>query len=401
MTDMKTRRGFIAALMVAMATGAMAQTKTLTPLNQPKGKLAKSTAASSEIKTESPVSDQPISFGGQSPASKQIKRLEEFKYLTPAIQKLLLEQGEYTLQESTIHGKNIRSYILYSGYFPEMDADYTIKLQSDGRIDMKVESLSERNLLGHPSGFVYKESDVSGFQPDAKLLAKLPETERNKIELTVKIFNRNVYLAQNYPFCTNDFDLSNGSQVSGRVSRDLRRENSETYIDEILQANGIEVSREERELYGIFGYLTTTEESAKARLRDGGYSLCQGTVGDGTRAFIIRGLAKYPSRGASDPKTIQKELMRISKHSRSWALSTSIDVLNKVLAGNEPKYGDVSREGKEILKALRSYCSRAEKGIERLDLTQLKPKGNIGTKVVQHGGSPFEMLTPADTQKQR
>ena len=383
MHNMTTRRRFITTALVSMAAKALSQEKTLTPLNQPRGKSAKSEpvflndrmASAPTSKKEVTAPAESKNTAKPSKSKNPIEDMEEFRYLTQDIQRLILEKGEYT---RIVNNRGDVVYRLYSGSF--FGATCEINAYHGGKvIRIWPKSFSEENFCGQRSNFDPTVPEGFGFAPDSKLMATLSADERSKIEKTIKLFNRSVYIVKNFPFCAQGVDLSDGRNVSGRCSRDPLLLTSTEDIYKALQTDDSSVSSEEKELYYIFGYQTTTEVAGKANLAVGGISSgCNGYSGLLRSVVFFRGLAKYPSRGAPEPKQIQGYLEESTKILRSQCLLKSVDVLKKAITGTHPKFGKVSLEGKQILTALEIYCEREEKGIEKLNLASLKPRGDIG-----------------------
>ena len=382
MTDNTTRRKFMGALTASIASGVLADTalgQQLTLQNQPKGKQARSTKSLTkgkaafvppETENKDSVSPEKPKTGGQRDRKNPVAELEEFPYLTPELQAFLLENADLTTDAFKKRGR------LYMGFYPDMDADYRIMVTGSA-IFMVPRNFSEKNLFGQPSGFDYTVPEDFGFNADARLMSRLSsDAERRKIELTIGIFNRNLHIVTHYPFCTSEDDISRGDKMSGKCSRDPLFVENEN-IDKVLQANGIIVSPEERALYGLFTYPTTTEEAGRAGIFTHFPSLCNGYLGITPfgGGVLCRGLAEYPSRGTPGLNKMYDDLKEASQTSRSQCLKKALDILRETLSGRHPSFGKISPIGMEILRSLSRHCSSAENRLDRLDLESLKPKG--------------------------
>ena len=269
------------------------------------------------------------------------------------------------------------------------------------------------NLLGEPSGFNGTVPPDYGYQPDVKLMAKLPEAEQKAIRLMIEVRNETNWFFLHFPNCLpSSKDLADGEKTSGMQSRDPRlTEHSET-IDKILRTrnNYSDVDPLKRQLYELLGFPTSTEEYAKAGLGMGGPAVCHSVVGRGSHSSIYRGLRRY------DANDIEKTILTNSLITRSretyqqgvifenlilgeFKYKTGFESKDKAQATMIPTFIKFSDGGKAILKAAQKYYNKELEILKRLNLATLKPIRDTH-RVATNEKNVSETLAPINTQQE-
>jgi len=243
---------------------------------------------------------------------------------------------------------------------------------------------TEENLLGSPSGFISTVSENVKFKTDVQQIAKLPEEEKEKIQSLIDITDQIAHHHYNYPNCIpSDSDLADGSKSSGSFLRSpymLAAEDTSTErraFNRLLALNNVTLSPLQRQIYGILGYPTTTEDLARIKFQltdNPSPSICSPYVGLSLGSCIYRALERYPS-GTEIRKTLWEQEIQMR---RRFALLGTAKKLKEIGAGNS-ELEKFSSDGQAILGALARHCEQMGRKVEKFKGTEthLKPKGIV------------------------
>jgi len=313
-----------------------------------------------------------VTATGQAQQTSKLARHPEFKYLRDDIKELLLEN------EESIRTKKYAICKLDDAY-------YQISLMTwNGKevISVVPMTFSKGNLIGQPSGFDYdKMPKMFGYQPDDKLMAKVPQEERETlIRPILEVMAEGLYGSQYHPFCPPDKDKFAKGE-GGMLTREptLTYSSNKKDVETILRKSGRTASDEKKKVYSVLSMPTSTEWFAEIGTGSGFPSACDSSLigANGRCSVIFRGLAKYPSNGTPGLNEVEQTLMNNSKVFRANLVQRQVAVLQEVIDGKHSEFGTISADGKTILREAVKYYTKQAKDLAKLNLKspELKPKG--------------------------